>query len=305
MKDETKEKVYDLIIIGAGPAGLTAAIYAGRYLLNTLVIGELHGGAISEASEVCNFPTHISITGMELSLKMLEQVKNLGVEVKQEKVEEIKKNEYFRVKTNNSAYESRKIILAIGRKKRKLGLKNEEKFLGKGISYCATCDAGFYKDKTVAVVGGSNAALTAALLLSKYAKKVYIIYRKGKFFRAEPAWIKQIENDKKIIPVFNSEIKKIKGSERVTGVSLDSNKEILLDGIFVEIGSNPNIKLAEQLNLSLEKDYIVTDKFQNTSLHGVFVAGDMTNNPLKQVITACGEGAIAATSSYEEIRNAK
>jgi len=297
-----EEKIYDLIIIGAGPAGLTAALYSGRYLLSTLVIGELQGGEISEASEVCNFPTYSSITGMQLSLKMLEQVKNLGIEIKQEKVKEIKKNKNFEITTNNFTYKSKKIILATGTEKTKLGLKKEEEFLGKGISYCATCDAGFYKDKKVAIVGGSNAALTAALLLSKYAIKVYIIYRRDKFFRAEPAWVKQVEKNKKIFSVFNSNIKEINGLEKVGGITLDNNKKILLDGIFIEIGSSPNIKLAEQLNLSLEKDYIATDKFQKTSLSGVFAAGDITNNPLKQAITACGEGAIAANSVYEEIK---
>ena len=297
------EETYDLIIVGAGPAGLTAALYAGRYLLNTLVIGDSLGGTIFEASEVCNFPTHLSINGMQLSSRMLEQVKNLKIEIKQEKVEKIKTNKIFEIKTNKTTYKSKKIILAIGRKKRKLGIEKKNEFLGKGVSYCATCDAGFYKDKIVAVVGGSNSALTAALLLSKYAKKVYIIYRKEKFFRAEPAWVKQVENDKKIIPIFNSNIKRIKGLDRVEGIILDNNKEILLNGIFVEIGSSPDTKLAKQLNLSLDGgNYIKVNKFQKTSLSGIFAAGDITNNPLKQVITACGEGAIATTSAYEEIK---
>jgi len=296
------ERIYDLIIVGAGPAGLTAAIYAGRYLLNTLVIGELHGGTISEADKVCNFPTYTSITGMQLSMKMIEQVKNLGIEIKSERVNSIKKNKLFEIKTNNSTYKSKKIILAIGRDKRRLGIKNEDKFLGKGISYCATCDAGFYKDKIVSVIGGSNAALTAALLLEKYAKKVYIIYRQDKFSKAEPAWIKQVENSNKIETIFNAEVKEIKGSDRVEGIVLDSKKEISLSGIFVEIGATPNAELAKQLKLKLDQEYIVTDKKQKTSLDGVFAAGDITNNSLKQVITACGEGAIATATAYEEIK---
>lgn len=296
------EKVFDLIIVGAGPAGLTAAVYAGRYLLNTLVIGELHGGTISEADKVCNFPTYVSITGMQLSMKMIEQVKNLGIEIKSERVKSIKKDNLFEIKTNNSVYKSKKIILAIGRDKRRLGIKNEDKFLGKGVSYCATCDAGFYKDKIVSVVGGSNAALTAALLLEKYAKKVYLIYRQDKFSKAEPTWIKQVENSNKIETIFNAEVKEIVGSDKVEGIILDSKKEISLSGIFVEIGAVPNAELAKQLNLKLDQEYIVTDKKQKTSLDGVFAAGDITNNSLKQVITACGEGAIAAASAYEEIK---
>lgn len=302
MANKSEEKIYDLIIVGAGPAGLTSAIYAGRYLLNSLVIGELPGGTISEATEVWNFPTYSSITGMQLSLKMLEQVKKLGITIKQEKVEEIKKGNLFEIKTNNSKYKSKKIILAIGREKSKLGLPNESKFIGKGISYCATCDAAFYKDKLVAVVGGSNSALTAALLLSKYAKKVYLIYRQEKFSKAEPAWIKQVESSEKIETLFNSEIKELQGAEKITGIKLNTKKELSVDGVFIEIGATPNIKLIEQLKINSEKGYIVTDKFQKTSVDGVFAAGDITNHPLKQVITACGEGAVAAASAYQEIR---
>lgn len=148
------EKNYDLTIIGAGPAGLTAAVYAGRYLLNTQVIGELEGGMISEAHKVHNFPTHKSITGMALTKRLIEQVRDLGVEIKQETIEEINKNgEYFKVKTNNAVYNTKKVILAIGRKKRKLGVPGEKEFLGKGVSYCATCDASFFKNDTVSVVG--------------------------------------------------------------------------------------------------------------------------------------------------------
>ncbi len=324
-----EEKKYDLIIIGAGPAGLTAAIYAGRYLLNTLIIGELNGGAISEAAEICNFPSHNSITGMELTKKLIEQVKNLGIKINSDKVEEIKinssklnfsnfsfehekprelskrkikKNEEFEIKTDNSIYSAKKIIIAIGREKVKLNLENENKLLGRGISYCATCDATFFKEKIVSVIGGSNAALTAALLLSRYAKKVYIIYRQEKFFRAEPTWVKQVEKDKKIELIFNSEIKEIKGSEKVEGILLDSGKELSLDGIFVEIGSIPDTKIAKQLNLNLENNYIVVNKIQETSISGIFAAGDITNNPLKQAITACAEGAIASTSAYEQIK---
>ncbi len=298
-----KNEKYDLIIIGAGPAGLTAAVYAGRYLLDTLVIGELEGGMISEAHEVHNFPTHKSITGIELTKKLVEQVKSLGIEIKSEIVEEIqKKKRYFEIKTNKGVYSSKKIILAIGRKKEKLDVPGEKEFFGRGVSYCATCDAVFFKNRIVAVIGGSNAALTAALLLSEYAKKVYIIYRKEKFLKAEPTWIKQVENNKKIELVFNSNIKEIKGSEKVEKIILDSKKELSVDGVFIEVGSIPGIKLTQQLNLKLDNDYIITNKFQETSLSGVYAAGDTTNNPLKQAVTAAAEGAIAATSVYEEIR---
>ena len=192
--------------------------------------------------------------------------------------------------------------MAIGRKKQKLGVKEEDKFLGKGVSYCAICDAGFFKNKTVAVVGGSNAALTAALLLAKYAKTVYIIYRKESFFRAEPAWVNQIEKNKKIQSIFNSEIKEICGDNSVERVRLNNGDLLELDGIFVEIGSIPDEKFLKQLGLKTEKRYIKVNKKQETNIKGIFAAGDITNNPLKQIITACGEGAVATTSAYEEIK---
>ncbi|MCD6495693.1 MAG: FAD-dependent oxidoreductase [Candidatus Aenigmarchaeota archaeon] len=295
-------EVYDIIIVGSGPAGLTAAVYAGRYLMKTLVIGELSGGMISEAHKVCNFPTYKSISGMELTQKMVDQVKSLGVEIRNERTEEVRKNDVFEVKTTEGVYHGKTVILATGTEKRKLDIKGEKEFLGKGVSYCATCDAGFFKDKTVAIVGGSDAALTAALLLAEYAKKVYIIYRKDHFFRAEPAWIKQVEAEKKIEPVFNSNITEIKGGSLVESIKLDTGKELAVDGVFVEIGLIPITELAEKLDIKLEKGHIVVDRMQRTSVPGIFAAGDITNNPLKQAITAAAEGAIAATTAYEKIK---
>lgn len=295
-------EIYDLIIIGAGPAGLTAAIYARRYLLNTIIIGRTPGGTITEAHKVCNFPSYKSISGIELMKKTIEQVKDLGIDIKQEEVKEIKKNKIFEVKTNNLTYKTKKIILAIGRKKEKLNVKGEDKFLGKGVSYCAVCDASFFKNKIVAVIGGSNAALTTALLLAENAKKVYIIYRKEKFFRAEPLWVKQVEKNKKIKTLFNSNLKEIYGDEKVKGAKLNNEKDIKVSGIFIEIGSIPNKEFPKQLNLETEKGYIKINKKQETSIKGIYAAGDITNNSLKQIITACGEGAIAATSTYKEIK---
>ena len=161
-----QDKTYDLIIIGAGPAGLSAAIYAARYKLKTLVIGTLHGGLISEAHEVCNFPSYEKINGLDLSNKMVQQTLNLGVQIERDNVLEISKKEFFKVKTGLNNYNSKKLLVATGTERRKLGAKGEKEFQGKGISYCATCDSGLYADKIVAVVGGRNAALTSALLLA-------------------------------------------------------------------------------------------------------------------------------------------
>ncbi len=296
-------KEHDLIIIGSGPAGLTAGIYAARYNLDFLILGMINGGAISEAHKVCNYPSQNNITGFQLTQEIVNHVKELEGEIRQEQVTEIKQKEKgFEIKTNKETYKAKKIILATGRTKQKLNVEGETKFLGRGVSYCATCDAAFYKGKTVAVAGGGNAAITAALLLAEHAKKVYIVYRKDKFFRAEPAWVTQLEKEKNIEPIFNSNITKIYGEKSVGGIELDNGKKLEVDGVFIEVGFVPNQEIQGLLGVETEKGYVITDKNQKTNLKGLFAAGDLTNNPLKQVITACSEGAIAATTAYEQIK---
>ncbi|MEM4230529.1 MAG: FAD-dependent oxidoreductase [Candidatus Pacearchaeota archaeon] len=299
--------IYDLIIVGAGPAGINAAVYASRYRLKTLVIGEIVGGLVGEAYEICNFLTCFRLKGLELAKRMAEHAKQEGIEIINEKVIGVKKkNNFFEIKTENKKYETKKIIIATGTEKRKLGLKNEDKLLGKGISYCATCDAPLYKNKIVGVVGGSDAALTSALLLAEYAKKVFIIYRRDKFYRAEPAWVEIVSKNKKIKPLFNLEVKELIGKEKLMAVKLSNSKVLALDGLFIEIGGLPRKELALQLGVKIDnKGYIIVDRNQKTSVKGVFAAGDVTNNPLKQIITAASEGAVAAFSAYQEIQKEK
>jgi len=294
-------KKYDVIIIGAGPAGLTAAIYCARYKLDTIIIGKTAGGLAGGSYEVCNFPSHKKIKGIELMAKIIAHVKELGVKINQEEVKEINKNKEFEITTDKEKYSARKIIIATGSERRKLELKKEKEFTGKGVSYCATCDAAFYKDKVVGVLGGSDAALTSALLLTKFAKKVYIIYRKEKFCRAEPIWIEEVLENKKIKPIFDSTISELIGEKKLEGVKLNDGKELELDGLFIEIGNIPNTYLAEKLGVKLDCENIIVDKKQKTNVEGVFAAGDVTNNPLKQIITACGEGAVAANTIYKEL----
>ncbi len=304
----TDEKVYDIVIIGGGPAGLTAALYAARYKMNTIVIGgELPGGLISEAHEVCNFPTYKSISGMELSQKMIDQVMSYGIEIKYDMVVRIiRENDMYRVVCGTgSEYLGKTIILATGSRRRKIGVPGEEEYTGKGVSYCATCDAAFYRDKVVAVVGGSNSALTAALLLSNYARKVYIIYRGERFWRPEQVWVEQVMNNPKIEVLFKSNVKEILGDDNtVTGIKLTDDRRVDVDGVFIEIGTDPNTDIAKDLGVDMDdRGYIKVNKKQETSLPGVYAAGDVTDNPLKQAITACGEGAIAADSAYQYIRS--
>jgi len=296
---------WDLIIIGAGPAGLTAGLYAARYKIKTLVIGMLPGGTVTEAHKVCNFPSYENIGGVELMLKMIKQIKDIGVEIKSEEVISVGKKDFFRVATNKGEYSAKKIIIATGSKRMKLGVEREEEMMGQGISYCATCDANFYKDKIVGVVGGGNSALTSALLLSRVAKKVYIIYRQEKFSKAEPMWIDDVEKEKKITPIFNSVVLKLIGKKKLEEIEIEKDgkkKKVKLDCLFIEIGGISNIKLAKLLGIRLEKNFIDVDKEQKTNVEGVFAAGDVTNNPLKQIVTACGEGAVAAFSVFKELR---
>jgi len=293
---------YDLIIIGTGPAGLTAAVYAARYRINFLVIGKMPGGLMGEAYEICNFPSYNRVKGVELMRKMINQVTDLKVDIKSEEVLEIKKIKTgFEIKTGKNQYNAKKIIFATGSERRKLGIDREKELTGKGISYCATCDAGFYKDKVVGVAGGSDAALTAALLLSNFAKKVYIIYRKDKFFRGDNIWIEEVKKNKKIESLFNSEITKLIGEDKLEEIEVNKKIKLKIDGVFVEIGSIPNLELAKSIGIKIEKNQIITNKQQKTNVKDIFAAGDVTNNPLKQIVTACGEGATAANSVYNEL----
>ncbi|MEM2121802.1 MAG: thioredoxin-disulfide reductase [Candidatus Woesearchaeota archaeon] len=301
-----EDKEFDLIIVGAGPAGLSAGIYAARYKLRTLVIGESIGGYASDAYEVENYPGFRKISGFELMEKFRSHAEDLGVKIKQGSVVDVRKGyTLFNVKdSDNNVYKARAIIFASGTKRRNLNIPKEDDFIGKGISYCATCDAPFYKDKVVGVVGGSNAAVRSALLLSNYASKVYIIYRRDKL-RAEPVLIDAVNSNPKIEVIYNSNVVELLGSEVLEGVKLDSGKELKLDGLFIEIGGIPVVDLAKSLGVKTDEEgYIVVDSAQRTNVEGVFAAGDITTNSNKfqQIITAAAEGAIAANSVYEYLK---
>ncbi len=297
-----------MIIIGGGPAGLTAAIYATRYKLKTLVLSKTIGGTAATAHKICNFPSYNEIKGFEIMKNFAEHVKYLGTEIVYNEVLEIKNQKKgFTVKTKKQEYSSKKIIFATGTNHLKLNIPGEGKFLGKGVSYCATCDATFFKDKKVCVIGGGDAALTAALLLAEYSQEVYIIYRKKEFIRAEPSWIELVEKNKKIKTIFNEEITEIIGNEKVEKVKLkNSKKELSTQGVFIEIGSKPKTKLLDSLNIKKDsKGYLEVDKSQETNTKGLYAVGDVTNNQLKQIITASAEGAIAAFNCYKEIKKEK
>lgn len=306
----TESEIYDIAIVGSGPAGLTASIYASRYKLKNIVFGKLLGGTITEAHKVCNYPGLKDVSGIDLGMNFYEQAKVCGGEYKAESIVNIKKdNNIFTLTSDTgSIYQSKTVILALGTNRNKLNLSNENDYLGKGLSYCVTCDAIFYKGKTVAVIGGSNAATMGASMLSDIANKVYIIYR-GTELRGDQVWIDEVKGKENIEIIYTTIPIGLEGENKLEKIKLSrayNNSEYLdVDGVFVEIGSEPNVDLASKLGLDLdEKRYIKVSKDQSTNIDGVWAAGDCTDasNGFNQVITAASEGAVASNSIFSFIK---
>lgn len=294
--------MYDVIIIGGGPAGLTAGIYAGRRALKTLILSRDIGGQASKAWDIENYPGYEKTSGADLCCKFFNQAKSFGAEVKFEEAKNIsKKGDEFEVKTGSNTYQSKTIILASGKKPRELGVPGEEEFKGKGVSYCATCDGPFFKEKTIAVVGGGNSALDAALYCSKICSKIYLIYR-GTSFSAEQFLIEKVQAEEKIEVLLESEIAKISGSQTVEKIELKSGKLLDVSGVIVEIGYIVDKSILENLVDLNEKGQIKTSAEQETSSPGIFAAGDITDAAYKQIVIAAGEGAKAALSAFDYIQ---
>lgn len=290
--------MYDIIIIGAGPAGMTAAIYAARANKKVLVLEALsYGGEILNTLKIENYPVEENISGFDFATKLYNQVIKLGVEVKLEKVLSI--NENKEVKTNENTYISKSIIIATGLNNRKLNLPLEEELIGKGISYCATCDGAFFKGKDVSVVGGGNTALEDALYLSDICNKVFLIHRRNEF-RADSITIDKVLNKDNIIVMYDSIITKINGSNYLE--SIEVNNELLkVDGLFIAIGKIPNLDYLNGLIETNEDGYIKSNELCHTNIDGIFVAGDIREKTLRQLVTATSDGAIAATEAIKYI----
>jgi len=293
--------MYDVIIIGAGPAGLSAAIYSSRRALKTLVLGIDVGGQIAKSNEIGNYPGFEKISGVELAMKFKSQAETFGAEIKIEQVKSITKNdESFTVETIANNYQTKTVILAFGKQPKELDVPGEEKYKGKGVTYCATCDAPFFRNKTVVVVGGGNSALDAALLSAKYANKVYLIHRRD-IFTGEQILVDKVKSEPKIEAILNETVNEIKGESIVKSIVLGSGKEIDTDGIIVEVGYVISRALVEDLVEIDEKNQIVINEKQETSARGIFAAGDLTTTPYKQVVISAGEGAKAALTAYNYI----
>ena len=297
--------MYDIIIVGAGPAGLTSALYAGRANKKVLVFeAKVPGGQIVNAHLVSNYPGIESISGADYANNLYNQVTNLGVEVKFETVLSI--NDEKEVTTNNGTYKAKAIILATGAENRKLRIENEEDLVGKGVSYCATCDGNFYKGKEVAVIGGGNTALEDALYLSSLASNVYLIHRRDKF-RGEAKLVSELKKKKNVEFIYNSNVIKINGTNKVESIIIKNNieeeKEIKIDGLFIAVGQEPkNIIFKDVVDVD-EEGYIVSKDEVHTSKKGIYVAGDARDKLLKQLTTAVSDGSIAATVAIKEMED--
>ncbi|PIS08764.1 hypothetical protein COT75_04755 [Candidatus Beckwithbacteria bacterium CG10_big_fil_rev_8_21_14_0_10_34_10] len=313
------DNIYDLLIIGAGPAGLAASIYSSRYRLSNLVIGKLLGGELSLAHKIENYPGFLDISGFDLAQIWQKQVENLGAKVLLKEVGRLEltgegENKSFKAYfSKNEYYQAKALIIATGSERRRLNIPGEEEYLGKGVSYCHTCDAPFFKEKTVVIIGGSDSAVSGAVHTAEFAKKVYLVYRKDKL-RAEPAWInqwQQIEKQAKGETIYNTNVKEIIGDKtRITGVKLDKpykGQEIIsTDGVFIEIGGVPGTALVEPLGIKLdERGYVIVSEQMETNIPGLFSAGDMTNKSasFKQATWAIAQGAMAAASAYKYLKN--
>lgn len=301
---------WDLIIVGAGSAGLSAGIYAVRSGLKTLILDEkFAGGTISDASKVVNYPGFVEISGSELAEKMTSHAKTVGATIHDiESVSELDlAGELKVVKTASAAYQARAVIYSTGSHYKELGVKGEAEFKGKGVSYCGVCDGPFFKGKKVLVVGGGNTACITTLYLSGLASQVYVAHRR-EAFRAEESIVSDIMSKSNVSIMWNTEVQEIKGDKQVKTVALIDNvtkqtKDLDVDAVFVQIGEAPNSQIASASGIEIDQHgYVKVNARQETNLPGVFAAGDVTDQPIKQVGTAVGQGITAALEAYSFIR---
>jgi len=299
--------MYDTIIIGSGPAGMTAAIYAVRREMKTLLIGKEIGGQIILANEIENYPGFQRIKSFELIQKIKEQAVNFGTELVNEEVIKIEKqNNIFSVHTNKQTYQGKTVIITMGLSPRQLAVPGEKEFNGRGVSYCANCDGPFYKNKTVAVIGNGNSALDAAEVMSKIAQKVFLINR-GQDFKAFDTLVNEVKKRENIEIVYDADTKEIVGENKVekliyTHLLTNEEREIKTDGVFIEIGRIATTDLvADFVERDKQKQIIVNDVME-TKTPGLFAAGDVTTVQYKQITIAMGQATIAALSAYQYIQ---
>ena len=309
------DKVYDIIVLGAGPAGLTAASYAGRARMDTLLIeGTKDGGQIVITNEIENYPGSLEEeSGPSLIARMTKQVEKFGADRVTDTIVDVElEGKVKHLKGNHGDYYAKAVVIATGASPRPIGCPGEKEFTGKGVSYCATCDANFFEDFEVYVVGGGDSAVEEAMYLTKFARKVTLVHRRAELRAAKSIQEKAFKNPKMEF-MWNTTIEEIKGDGVVTSMivkdtvtgetrEIEADEEDGTFGIFVFVGFDPKSQLFEG-KLEMENRYIVTDKYMHTSVPGVFAAGDVIVKHLRQVVTACGDGAVAATEAQHYVEN--
>ncbi len=308
---------YPIIVVGGGVSGASAAMYAARFNLKTLVFAEQPGGLITTTHLVENYPGIKSISGPKMGMVFLEHAKETGAEFKYETIVEAQKvkipqgHEYagvdgFRVATKSDEYFCLTLVLATGTEHKHLNIPGEQEYKNKGVSYCALCDAGFFKEKTVAIVGGGDTSAIDANILSQQCSKVYVLVRKD-YMKAEPINLKRIEDDPKVEILYNTEVSTIEGNaETMTHVMLKDGSKMDLDGLFVAIGWNTKSELAKQLGAELNaRNEVVINREAETSVPGLYAAGDVTDAHFKQAIIGAAEGVYASVQAFNYIQNLK
>lgn len=293
---------YDVVIIGAGPAGMTAAIYLKRAGINPLILEkDAPGGTLNKTHKIENYPGYVDKDGTTLAFRMYSQIEELGIDLKVEAVKNIEKeNDIYKIITDNNEYQTKYILIATGKNPRKLDVKDAEKFEGKGISYCAICDGTLYKNKVVAVIGGGNSAMEAASYMGNIANHVYIINR-SKILRADEKEKSILEN-KNVEVIYDAKVTEIIGDEIIEKIKLDNDRKLDVSAVFVCIGQDSNASYYQNLKLKTDNQGIIVDGNMKTSDDNVYACGDAISKSLYQVVTATSEGAIAATSIIKDIK---
>ncbi|NAZ12492.1 MAG: FAD-dependent oxidoreductase [Desulfurococcales archaeon] len=315
-KEEKKEYTVDVAIVGTGPAGIAAGIYCARYMLSTVLIGDVLGGQVSKANVIENYPGFPSIKASELIDRFASHLSRYNIPIINDRVDNaVRKDNGDLELTTRKGYKIRSsaLIIATGAKDKELGVPGEKEFVGRGVSYCSTCDAAFfYGANNVVVVGGGDTAFESAYLLTQYAKKVTLVHRRSEF-RAQPILVQRVRETGKVEFVLNAVVKEIYGDEKVKGIIVQNvvtgeTTNIPAEGVFINIGYEPEKELAKKLGVNLdEKGYIVVSPYMETNIDGIFAAGDVTNLwvNFKQIITSAAQGAVAAYSAYRYIMNKK
>lgn len=303
----SEQKIYDVIIAGAGPAGMTAAVYTSRANMSTLMLERgIPGGQMANTEEIENYPGFTSILGPDLSTKMFEHAQQFGAEYAYGEIKEVRDEApYKRVITSDKEYLAKSVIIATGAEHRLLGVPGEKELSGRGVSYCAVCDGAFFRNKELVVVGGGDSAVEEAVFLTRFASKVTIIHRRDQF-RAQKILQKRAFENEKIEVIWDTAVKEIRGEGKVQSVLLENNKtgeqrDFATDGVFIYVGMDPLTESVRSLGITNDAGYVLTDEKMYTKVKGVFAAGDVREKMLRQVVTATGDGSIAAQSAQHYV----